>query len=176
MAMFTDPNAGESLDVGYVSAIDLAHVLKVTDTEIAKLARSDVLVRVSHPQDSRAFLYPLLENVTRYVTHLRSGREKAYLGYIREKSKLQKIQRVRAELKHGLEAGTMVEKERILSKLTSSILAFKQALLARGERLESTLSQLPDREARVQAIRGDDVRLLGLLAYSLKAANIGADG
>jgi hypothetical protein len=111
------------LDVGYVSAIGLAHVLKVTDAEIAKLARSGVLVRVPHPQDSRAFLYPLLENVTRYVVHLRSGREKAYLGYIREKSKLQKIQRVRAELKHAVESRTMVEKERILSKLTAAILA-----------------------------------------------------
>src|SRR5215468_8000971 len=159
----------------YVSAIDLAHVLKVTDTEIAKLARSDILVRIVHPQDSRAFLYPLLENVTRYVTHLRSAKEKCYLGYIREKSKLQKIQRVRAELKHGLEAGTMVEKEWILSKLAASILAFKQALLSRGERLESALSRLQDRESRVKAIRGDDVQLLGLLADSLKAANIEAD-
>jgi hypothetical protein len=39
----------------YLRAIDLAHVLKVTDAEIAKLARRAVLVRVSHPQDSRAF-------------------------------------------------------------------------------------------------------------------------
>ena len=70
----------------------------------------------------------------------------------------------------------MVEKERILSKLTTAILAFKQTLLSRGERLESTLSQLPDREARVGAIRGDDVRMLGLLADNLKAANIEADG
>jgi len=70
----------------------------------------------------------------------------------------------------------MVQKERILSKLTAAILAFKQTLLSRGERLESTLSQLPDREARVGAIRGDDVRMLGLLADSLKAANIDADG
>ena len=132
MAMFTDPNAGESLDVGYVSAIDLAHVLKVTDAEIAKLARSAVLVRVSHPQDSRAFLYPLLENVTRYVTHLRSAKEKCYLGYIREKSRLQKVQRVRAELKHAVEAGEMVDKKWILSKLAAGILVFKQALLAPG--------------------------------------------
>jgi len=122
MAMFTDPNAGESLDVGYVSAIDLAHVLKVTDAEIAKLARSAVLVRVSHPQDSRAFLDPLLENVTRYVTHLRSAKEKCYLGYIREKSKLQKIQRVRAELKHGLESGVMVEFLRMMSGTRPQIL------------------------------------------------------
>jgi len=52
----------------YLSAIDLAHVLKVTDAEIPKLARSGVLVRIPRPDDARAFLYPLLENTTRYVT------------------------------------------------------------------------------------------------------------
>ena len=160
----------------FVSSIDLAHVLKVHDTEIAKLARSDVLVRIPHPQDSRAFLYPLLENVTRYVTHLRSAKEKCYLGYIREKSRLQKVQRCRAELKHAVESGEMVQKEWILSKLAASILAFKQAVLSRGERLESALSQVEDRESRIAAIRADDVRLLGLLADGLKAANIEADG
>lgn len=172
----------ESVEIGsisreiYVSAVDLATVLKISDNEISRLSRSGVLSRVPHPEDSRGFLYPLLQSVTDYVMHIRSAREKSYVNYIKEKSKLQKIQRVRAELKHGLEAGAMVEKEWILSKLAASILAFKQALLARGERLESTLSQLSDREARAGAIRADDVRLLGLLADSLKAANIGADG
>jgi len=52
----------------YLSAVDLAHVLKVTDAGIAKLARSGVLVRIPRPDDARAFLYPLLENTTRYVT------------------------------------------------------------------------------------------------------------
>jgi hypothetical protein len=160
----------------YVSAIDLAALLKITDNEVSRLSRSGVLARVPHPEDNRAFLYPLLQSITGYVTHVRSAREKSYVNYIKEKSKLQRVQRVRAELKHALEAGEMVNKELILSKLAASILAFKQALLARGERLESTLSQLPDREARVQAIRGDDVQLLGLLADSLKAANIEADG
>ena len=160
----------------FVSATDLVMLLKISDNEVSRLARSGVFSRVPHPKDSRAFLYPLLQSVTGYVMQLRSDREKSYVNYLKEKSKLQKIQRVRAELKHGLEAGTMVEKERILSKLTAAILAFKQTLLSRGERLESTLSQLPDREARVGAIRGDDVRMLGLLADNLKAANIEADG
>ena len=51
----------------------------------------------------------------------------------------------------------------------AGIISFKQAMLSRGERLAATLSQLPDREAQVEAIRGDDVRLLGMLADSLKA-------
>ena len=68
----------------------------------------------------------------------------------------------------------MVEKEWILSKLAASILAFKQALLSRRERLESTLGQIQDRESRIAAIRADDIRLLGLLADRLKGVE--ADG
>jgi hypothetical protein len=139
-----DPDLSEIGSISqeiYLSAIDLAHLLKVSDAEIAKLARSAVLVRVSHPQDSRAYLYPLLENVTRYVTHLRSTREKRYLGYIREKSWPQKVQRTRAELRHGQQAGKLVEKELVLSKLGESILSFIVTLLVRDERLETTLGR-----------------------------------
>jgi hypothetical protein len=83
----------------YVSATDLAALLKISDNEVSRLSRSGVLARVPHPQDSRAFLYPLLQSVTAYVTHVQSTREKSYVSYIKEKSKLQKIQRVRAEVK-----------------------------------------------------------------------------
>ena len=68
----------------------------------------------------------------RYVTHLRSAKEECYLGCIREKSRLQRVQWVRAELKHAVEAGAMVDKKWILSKLAAGILVFKQALLAPG--------------------------------------------
>jgi hypothetical protein len=162
-------NDSESVEIGsissemYLSAIDLAALLKISDNELSRLARS---VRLEHPTDSRAYLYPLFENVTRYMTHLRSAKEKCYLGYIRERSRLQKVQRVRAELRHALEAGKLVEKELILSELGTSILSFKAALLGRGERLETTLGQIQDRESRIAAIRADDIRLLGLLSRS----------
>jgi hypothetical protein len=155
----------------YVSAIDLAALLKITDNEVSRLSRSGVLTRVPHPEDSCAFLYPLLENVTRYVTHLRSAREKAHVNFLVEKSRLQKIQRVRAERQHATESGVLIEKEKVFATVGAGILAYKQALLSRGERLEATLGQIPDREARVQAIRGDDMRPLGILAAGLEAIN-----
>jgi len=160
----------------YLSAVDLAHVLKVTDAGIAKLARSGVLVRIPRPDDARAFLYPLLENTTRYVTHLRSVREKAHVNFLVEKSRLQKIQRVRAELQHAVETGAMIPKERVYLVLGAGIIAYKQALLSRGERLEVTLGQISDREARVAAINGDDMRLLRILSEALEALNNEADG
>ena len=160
----------------YLSAVDLAHVLKVTDAGIAKLARSGVLVRIPRPDDARAFLYLLLENTTRYVTHLRSVREKAHVDFLVEKSRLQKIQRVRAELQHAVETGAMIPKERVYLVLGAGIIAYKQALLSRGERLEVTLGQISDREARVAAINGDDMRLLRILSEALEALNNEADG
>jgi hypothetical protein len=117
-----------------------------------------------------------VENTTRYVTHLRSAREKAHVNFLVEKSRLQKIQRVRAELQHAVETGEMIPKERVYSVLGAGIIAYKQALLSRSERLAAVLSQLPDREAQVEAIRGDDVRLLGMLADSLKAIDSDGNG
>ena len=70
----------------------------------------------------------------------------------------------------------MIPKERVFATVGGGILAFKQALLSRGERLAATLNQIPDREAQVEAIRSDDVRLLGLLAEALKAVDSDGNG
>jgi hypothetical protein len=36
----------------YVSASDLAALLKISDNEVSRLSRSGVLARVPHPEDS----------------------------------------------------------------------------------------------------------------------------
>jgi hypothetical protein len=64
----------------YLSAIDLASCFKISGNDLSRMARSGVLARVPHPEDTRAYLYPLVENTTRYVLHLRSAKEKCYLG------------------------------------------------------------------------------------------------
>ena len=64
-------NDSESVEIGsisseiYFSAIDLAGLLKISDNELSRLARSSVLLRVAHPEDSRAYLYPLRFAITR---------------------------------------------------------------------------------------------------------------
>ena len=160
----------------YLSAIELAALLKISDNDLSRLARSGVLTRIPRPDDARAFLYPLFVNVTKYVVYQRSAKEKAYAACLQEKAKLQKIQRVRAELQHAVETGAMIPKERVYLVLGAGIIAYKQALLSRGERLEATLGQIDDREARVEAINGDDMRLLRILSDSLEALNNEADG
>ena len=160
----------------YLSAIELAALLKISDNDLSRLGRSGVLARIPRSDDARAFLYPLFANVTKYVVYQRSAKEKAYAACLQEKANLSRIQRVRAELQHAVETGEMIPKERVFSVIGAGIISFKQAMLSRGERLAATLSQLPDREAQVEAIRGDDVRLLGMLADSLKAVDRDGDG
>jgi hypothetical protein len=169
----TVENGAKSREI-YLSAIELAGLLKISDNDLSRLARSGVLERIPRPDDARAFLYPVLANVTKYVLYLRSAKEKAHVSYLQERSRLQKIQRCREELQYAAETGGMISKERVFSVIGAGIISFKQAMLSRGERLAAMLSQLPDREAQVEAIRGDDVRLLGMLADSLKA--IDSDG
>jgi hypothetical protein len=51
----------------YVHAVDLARLLKTNEVEISRLVRSSVLTRVPDPNKGKAFLYPCLENVARFV-------------------------------------------------------------------------------------------------------------
>src|SRR6516165_3493176 len=62
----------------YFSSVDLAGVLELSDSEVAKLARSAVLVRQRDPRDSRAFVYPVWENVRRYIAHTRAKKDTAH--------------------------------------------------------------------------------------------------
>jgi|SRR6516164_7945274 hypothetical protein len=82
----------------YFSSVDLANVLQLSDSGVAKLARSAVLVRVDDPNDSHSFLYPLIENTRRYITHLQGKKETAGLLWLQEKSRTQRVMRKKAQL------------------------------------------------------------------------------
>ena len=68
----------------FVPSIEMGRLLGVSDNELHRLARSNVLVRRPDPFDARAFCYPVYANITRYLTHLRSHREKDPEGSSRE--------------------------------------------------------------------------------------------
>ncbi len=152
----------------YLSSVDLAAVLKLSDSEVAKLARSGVLVRRPHPNDSRAFVYPVWQNVTRFVEHSGKRKERAAISFVEEKAKTQKAQRARTELKHAIESGRMVDKDKLFLRLEPIILAYKGAVLARADRLETKLARVKDRKARVALIRADSSDLLSMLGELLQ--------
>jgi hypothetical protein len=152
----------------YFSSVDLAGVLELSDSEVAKLARSAVLVRQRDPRDSRAFVYPVWENVRRYIAHTRARKETAHVAFLEEKSRTQLTVRLRAELEMAQARGRLVDRLELFSCLAKALVAFKRAVLSRGSRLEQRLSQASDRKGRLAVIQADDADCLGLLDELLK--------
>jgi len=57
----------------------MAELLRISDNELTRLARSAVLKRIDDPEDSRAYLYPAFENTRRFVGYLQGIKEKRSL-------------------------------------------------------------------------------------------------
>jgi len=153
----------------YFCSVDLAGVLELSDSEVAKLARSAVLVRQRDPRDSRAFVYPVWENVRRYIAHTRARKETAHVAFLEEKSRTQRTVRLRAELEMAQARGWLVDRQELFSRLAKTLGAFKRAFLSRASRLEQRLGQVVDRNQRLAVIQADDADCLGLLDELLKA-------
>ena len=121
------------------------------------------------PRDSRAFVYPVWENVRRYIAHTRARKEAAHVAFLEEKSRTQRTVRLRAELEMAQARGRLVDRQELFSRLAKTLGAFKRAFLSRASRLEQRLGQVVDRNQRLAVIQADDADCLGLLDELLKA-------
>lgn len=108
-----------------VSSVELAAVLQLSDSEVAKLARSAVLVRERDSCDSRAYAYPLLENTKRYILHLRGKKETAGLLFLQEKSRTQRVLRQRAQLEMAIKKGRLIDKEQAFDEWAPTFVALR---------------------------------------------------
>src|SRR4029453_18758350 len=70
----------------HVRAVDLARLLKTTENEISRLVRSGVIERVRDPNKQKAFLYPCLSNVMRFVEFRFGERETINRQFLAEKA------------------------------------------------------------------------------------------
>jgi hypothetical protein len=61
----------------YLPATEKARLLKLSDNELTRLVRSAVLRRSRDPCDSRAYVYPVWQNVRAYILHVRGRKEAA---------------------------------------------------------------------------------------------------
>jgi hypothetical protein len=96
----------------YLSSVELAELLKLSDSEVAKLARSGVLARRPDPYDRRSFIYPAWRNIKAYLEHVRGRKEKAGLLFLQEKSRTQRVIRQRTELEMAIKKGKLVSASR----------------------------------------------------------------
>jgi hypothetical protein len=112
----------------YIPAVDLARLLKVTDNEIYRLIRSAVLVRIRDPNNRRAFLYPCMQNVTRFTEFHRNQKELIHQEFLREKAGREHALRLKIEMENKQKAGSLVDKEKLFSRMEPVIIAYREAV------------------------------------------------
>jgi hypothetical protein len=145
-------------------ADDLARLLKVSAAEISRLVRSAVLRRVPDPKNGKAFLYPCLENATRYVEFHRGKREAIHQEFLREKAGRERAARLRLEMENRKQASELVDKAKLFARLEPIVIAYREHMLSRAERLARELAYTKNRKAKVEKIRAADLDALGVLA------------
>ena len=123
----------------YVHAVDLARLLKTNEVEISRLVRSSVLTRVPDPNKSKAFLYPCLENVTRFVEFHRGKREAIHQEFLREKAGRERATRLKVEMFNRERAGELVDKANLIARVEPIIVAYREQMLSRADRIEREL-------------------------------------
>jgi hypothetical protein len=154
----------------HVRAVDLARLLKTTENEISRLVRSGVITRVPDPDKRKAFLYPCLANVTRFCEFRFGKREAINQEFLTEKTAREKAQRLAIEMTNRQRAGDLVDKVRLIQKLEPVVIAFRESLLARTDRLVGELSRTKSRQEKVRRLREADMQSLGVLSDLFKRA------
>jgi hypothetical protein len=152
----------------HVRAVDLARLLKTTENEISRLVRSGVITRTPDPAKGKAFLYPCLENVTRFVEFRFGQRETINQTFLREKAAREHATRLRIEMENQRHAGELVDKQRLVNRLTPIIVSCREALLARAPRLERELTRTKGHKAKVAKLREADLAALHVLSDLFK--------
>jgi hypothetical protein len=157
----------------HVRAVDLSRLLKTSEVEISRLVRSGVLRRVPDPKKSKTFFYPCLENVTRFVEFHRTQKEKIHQEFLREKAGRERAARLKLEMFNRERAGELVDKHRLMARLEPIVIAYREQLLSRADRLERELTRAKGRKAKVSRIRAADLAALAVLSDLFKV--IGAN-
>jgi hypothetical protein len=148
----------------YVSTADLTGVLGVTANELSQLHRSSILERIPDPRNKKAVLYPVFDSIRRYCEYRRSKRLTVHEKFLEEKAGREKAQRLAIEMTNRQRNGELVDKARLISKLEPVVIAFRESLLARTDRLVGELSRTKSRKEKVRRLREADVQSLHVLS------------
>lgn len=156
----------------YVHAGDLAQLLKITDYDVSRLVRLEVITRFPDPENRKQFVYPVFESVTKVVTYRLGKREEIHQRFLKEKTGRERAARLKIETFNRQQNGGLVDKAKLIGRLEPIIAAFREQLLARAERLERSVSQIKSRKEKVKRIRAADLDALGVLSDLFKVASV----
>jgi hypothetical protein len=148
----------------YVGTADLAGVLGVTANELSQLHRSSILERIADPRNKKAVLYPVFDSIRRYCEYRRTKRLAVHEKFLEEKAGREKAQRLAIEMTNRQRGGELVNKARLIQKLEPVVIAFRESLLARSDRLVGELSRTKSAKSKVAKLREADLEALHVLS------------
>jgi hypothetical protein len=157
----------------YVSTADLAGTLGVTANELSQLHRSSVLERIADPKNKKAVLYPVFDSVRKYCDYRRTKRLAVHEKFLAAKAGRERAQQLAVETTNRQRAGELVDKARLIQKLEPVVIAYRESLLARTDRLVGELIRTKSRKEKVRRLREADVQSLHVLSDLFKQAGRG---
>lgn len=160
-----------------VRASDLARLLTITEAEVSRLVRSAVLVRVPDPHKSKSFLYPCVECVQRFVKHHRTKGQALQQDFLKAKAGRERAVQLKVEMENKAKAGQLVDKSKLVPQLENVIVAYREQLLARSDRLAREIAFAKGLKAKSAKIKAADMDALRTLSDLFKVlGNNGARG
>jgi hypothetical protein len=168
--MSAQVRVGSTQDEFYVRTTDLARVLGVSDNELSQLYRSAILTRISDPDNAKAVLYPVFDSIRRYCEYRRQKRTVAHEKFLEEKAGRERATRLRIEMDNRRRAHELVDKQELIARLEPVVVAYREQMLSRADRLERELARTKSRKEKVRKIRAADLDALGVLSDLFKAA------
>jgi hypothetical protein len=157
----------------YVRTEDLTFVLGVSAKELSELYQSSILQRIK-PKGSKSVLYPVFDSVRRYCAYQKGKRQAIHQEFLTAKAGRERAQQLRVERENRVAAGELVDKHKLFARLEPIIVAFREQMLSRADRLEREITRTKSRKEKVAAIRAADSDALNILSDLFKVASNGA--
>ena len=148
----------------YVGTADLAGVLGVTANELSQLHRSSILERIPDPRNKKAVLYPVFDSIRKYCDYRRTKRLAVHEKFLAAKAGREHAQQLAVEMTNRQRTGELVDKRKLIQQLEPVVIAFRESLLARSDRLVGELIRTKSRKEKVKRLREADADALHVLS------------
>jgi hypothetical protein len=117
----------------FKTALEMAHLLHLSELELAQLCKSGVLHRSTERRAGRLhYVFDVAATVGAYIEHLKAPARQAKESWVFEKTETQRIVREHKQMELDYARGDLVKKSRVRFVLTNMLTAMKSKLLGLG--------------------------------------------
>jgi hypothetical protein len=134
-------------EVLYMTPGELSAILSISDIEISRLARRNILPRIPSPDKSNSFLYPALECACRYIKFLKSKGQQDRDRYWAARAQAEKQRARLLTSENETRAGRLVDASEVEARERELAISIRSRLALIPLRLADRLGENGDRLA-----------------------------